>query len=34
VKKVKFTGSSAVNNVCPANSGSGSFQGKRIRLVE
>ena len=33
-KKVKFTGNSAVNNTCPANSASGSFAGKRIRLVE
>lgn len=34
VKKVKFTGSSAVNNTCPTGSGAKSFQGKRIRLVE
>jgi Flp pilus assembly protein TadG len=34
VKKVTFTGSSAVNNTCPAGSDSRSFQGKRIRLVE
>ena len=34
VKKIKFTGSSAVNNTCPTGSGASSFQGKRIRLVE
>jgi hypothetical protein len=33
-KKVVFTGSSTLNNVCPANSGSRSFLGKKIRLVE
>jgi hypothetical protein len=34
VKKVKFTGSSSVNNTCPTGSGASSFEGKRIRLVE
>jgi hypothetical protein len=34
VKKVKFTGSSSVNNTCPTGSGASSFQGRRIRLVE
>ena len=33
-KDVTFTGNSAVSNTCPAGSGSGSFKGKRVRLVE
>lgn len=31
---VKFTGNSAVSNVCPAGSAASAFEGKRIRLVE
>jgi Flp pilus assembly protein TadG len=33
-KDVTFTGNSAINNTCPAGSGSGSFSGQRVRLVE
>lgn len=32
-RQVKFTGSSAISNSCPSGSGSGSFKGKRVRLV-
>ncbi|MCH8614997.1 Tad domain-containing protein [Sphingomonas sp. SM33] len=32
-RRVTFTGNSAINNTCPANSGSGSFKGRHIRLV-
>lgn len=32
-RQVKFTGTSAISNSCPAGSGSGSFKGKRVRLV-
>lgn len=34
VKRISFTGNSAVSNTCPANSGAGSFKGSKIRLVE
>jgi hypothetical protein len=30
---LEFNGNSAINNVCPANSGSHSFDGKKVRLV-
>ncbi len=33
-KDVTFTGNSAVNNSCPANSGSSAFTGQQVRLVE
>jgi hypothetical protein len=33
-RKVTFSGTSAVSNVCPANSGSSAFQGRSVRLVE
>jgi hypothetical protein len=33
-KDVAFTGNSAISNTCPANSASGSFAGKKVRLVE
>jgi len=33
-KRVVFTGNSAITNNCPSGSGSSSFAGKRIRLVE
>jgi Flp pilus assembly protein TadG len=33
-KDVSFTGNSAISNTCPAGSGSGSFAGKKVRLVE
>ena len=33
-KDVSFTGNSAINNSCPAGSASGSFAGKKVRLVE
>jgi len=33
-KRVVFTGNSAITNNCPTGSGSSSFTGKRIRLVE
>ena len=33
-KQVKFTGNSALTNVCPSNSGGKSFEGKLVRLVE
>jgi hypothetical protein len=32
--RVTFTGSSAISNSCPTNSGALSFVGKRVRLVE
>ena len=32
-KDVKFTGNSAISNVCPSGSGSGSFTGQKVRLV-
>ena len=32
--RVTFTGSSAITNSCPTNSGAMSFVGKRVRLVE
>ena len=34
VKRISFTGNSAVSNTCPAGSGAGSFKGSKIRLVE
>ena len=34
VKRISFTGNSAVSNTCPANSGAGSFKGSKVRLVE
>jgi hypothetical protein len=33
-KDVQFTGNSNISNSCPAGSGSGSFKGQRVRLVE
>ena len=33
-KRVVFTGNSSITNNCPTGSGSSSFAGKRIRLVE
>ena len=33
-KDVSFTGNSAISNSCPAGSASGSFAGKKVRLVE
>jgi hypothetical protein len=33
-KRVQFTGSSDIQNVCPSDSGGGAFDGQRIRLVE
>jgi hypothetical protein len=33
-KDVAFTGNSSINNSCPPNSGSGSFTGQKVRLVE
>jgi len=32
-KDVSFTGNSAISNTCPAGSGSGAFDGKKVRLV-
>lgn len=32
-RRVKFTGNSAISNVCPASSGAGSFKGQHVRLV-
>jgi hypothetical protein len=33
-KDVAFSGNSSINNSCPPNSGSGSFTGQKVRLVE
>ena len=33
-KRVQFTGSSAISNVCPGHPDWGGFEGKRIRLVQ
>jgi hypothetical protein len=33
-KDVQFTGNSTISNTCPTNSASGSFAGKKVRLVE
>jgi Flp pilus assembly protein TadG len=33
-KDVSFTGNSAISNSCPTGSASGSFAGKKVRLVE
>jgi Flp pilus assembly protein TadG len=33
-KDVSFTGNSSISNTCPSGSGSGSFVGKKVRLVE
>lgn len=33
-KDVNFTGNSSISNSCPAGSASGSFTGKKVRLVE
>jgi Flp pilus assembly protein TadG len=34
VKRVQFTGNSAITNTCTGEGGGGSFEGKRVRLVE
>lgn len=33
-KDIQFTGNSNISNSCPAGSGSGSFKGQKVRLVE
>jgi len=33
-RRVTFTGTSGITNTCPAGSGSGSFEGRSVRLVE
>ena len=33
-RRIKFSGNSSINNVCPTGSGAMSFEGKRVRLVE
>ncbi len=32
-RRLDFTGNSTITNVCPANSGTGSFSGTRVKLV-
>jgi len=33
-RRVYYSGNMHISNVCPSDSGSGAFDGKRVRLVE